>query len=69
MALIAIEWHGTPLRKVPRIENVNFAQVDRNRGASKVADRNRVGRFVDAVFYRAELFDLTLHAGPLFGGE
>ena len=69
VAVMAVKRHRASLRKVPGIEDVKFAKVYRDRRASQVADGNRVGRFVHAVFYCVELFDLTHHAGPLFVGE
>src|SRR2546423_10777742 len=43
--------------------------MEREHRASKITDRNRVGRLVSAVFYRAELFDLTPHAGRFSVGS
>ena len=48
---------------------MNFAQMERERRASEIADRNPVGRLVDAVLEGAELFDLTLQLGAAFRGE
>jgi len=42
VAVIAIQRNRTLLSKVPRIEDVNFAEMERKRRASEIADRYRV---------------------------
>ena len=61
MAIVAIQRNGTLLSEVPGIEDVNFAEMERKRRASEIADRYRVERLVSAVVYHAELIDLTQH--------
>lgn len=68
MAIVPIDGYCSLLRKVPRVQDMHLAKVQRHRRASEIADRNRVARFVNAVLDCAELFDLTLHAGRVSGG-
>jgi len=42
VAVIAIQRNRTLLSEVPRIEDVNFAEVERKRGMSEITDRYRV---------------------------
>lgn len=69
MAIVPVDWYCSLLRKVPRVQDMRLAKVQRQRRASEIADRNRVARFVNAVLDCAELFDLTLHAGRISGGS
>ena len=62
----AVHSFGVGLGQVPRVEDVRFAQVQGERRATKIADRDRVRRSVGTVLACAELIDLTQQRAPLF---
>jgi len=47
------------LREMPRIENVDFAKVQCERWATEIANRDCVGRVIDAILQPTELIDLA----------
>jgi len=67
VAIVAILRNRALLSEVPCIEDVNFAEMERKRRASEIADRYRVCRLISAVLDCAELFDLTVHEELVVG--
>ena len=66
---LAVYGFRVGLREMPGIENVYFAQLQRERRTAEITDRDRVRRRIGTVLVCAKLIDLTQQRAPLFCGS